>query len=280
MVLVVAAFVVPHLHLGIVTPLINSVRRAALQLRRHRADLRVVERARRVGHAPGDRHRRLPPCWWGQTGCAAAYRGAQLPVGDVGDRVRVGVLAGHDRRLAARLRRAGSPRRHEYLRQVPTVTDIPDARTHVRQQNPRLPTEFVDHPRVGASARRAADVRLAGPHRARRWRVGRHCCACWSAPARPPRSSWRCRALADESTARLAAPFVAVAPTAIWIAVSADGYFAGVAAWGIALLALAVPGGTAPWPVVAAAGSGLLLGWGIFLNYGLGTDGGCPRSRC
>ena len=48
------------------------------------------------------------------------------------------------------------------------------------------------------------------------------------------------RALADENTARLAAPFVAVAPTAIWIAVSADGYFAGVAAWGIALLALAV----------------------------------------
>ena len=40
--------------------------------------------------------------------------------------------------------------------------------------------------------------------------------------------------------ARRAAPFVAVAPTAIWIAVSADGYFAGVAAWGIALLALAV----------------------------------------
>ena len=47
------------------------------------------------------------------------------------------------------------------------------------------------------------------------------------------------RAVADEATARLAAPFVAVAPTAIWIAVSADGYFAGVAAWGIALLALA-----------------------------------------
>ncbi|EUA52408.1 hypothetical protein I553_2595 [Mycobacterium xenopi 4042] len=35
------------------------------------------------------------------------------------------------------------------------------------------------------------------------------------------------RAVADEPTARLVAPFVAVAPTAIWIAVSADGYFAG-----------------------------------------------------
>jgi hypothetical protein len=76
------------------------------------------------------------------------------------------------------------------------------------------------------------------------------------------------RALADENTARLAAPFVAVAPTAIWIAVSADGYFAGVAAWGIALLTLATRG-TAGRPAVAAAGAGLLLGWGIFLNYGL-----------
>ena len=77
------------------------------------------------------------------------------------------------------------------------------------------------------------------------------------------------RALSDEATARLAAPFVAVAPTAIWIAVSADGYFAGVAAWGIALLAMAVRG-TTRLPVLAGAGAGLLLGWGIFLNYGLG----------
>ena len=76
------------------------------------------------------------------------------------------------------------------------------------------------------------------------------------------------RALADESTARRAAPFVAVAPTAIWIAVSADGYFAGVAAWGIALLALAVHAGVR-FPALAGAGAGLLLGWGVFLSYGL-----------
>ncbi len=76
------------------------------------------------------------------------------------------------------------------------------------------------------------------------------------------------RALTDEPTARRVAPFVAVAPTAIWVAVSADGYFAGVAAWGIALLALAVHG-TVRFPAAAAAGAGLLLGWGIFLSYGL-----------
>ena len=60
------------------------------------------------------------------------------------------------------------------------------------------------------------------------------------------------RALGDEAIARKTAPFVAVAPTAIWIAVSADGYFAGVAAWGIALLALAVHG-PARWQVATAA---------------------------
>ena len=74
--------------------------------------------------------------------------------------------------------------------------------------------------------------------------------------------------VSDEQTARLAAPFVAVAPTAIWIAVSADGYFAGVAAWGLALLALAASR-TVRWPILVAAGAGLLLGWAIFLNYGL-----------
>ena len=75
------------------------------------------------------------------------------------------------------------------------------------------------------------------------------------------------RALCDEATARMVAPFVAVAPTAIWIAVSADGYYAGVAAWGIALLALAVRQ-TVRWPWLAATGAGLLLGWGVFLNSG------------
>jgi hypothetical protein len=76
------------------------------------------------------------------------------------------------------------------------------------------------------------------------------------------------RALADEQTARRAAPFVAVAPTAIWVAVSADGYFAGVAAWGIALLAVAVHR-PVRFPALVAAAAGLLLGWGVFLSYGL-----------
>ena len=80
------------------------------------------------------------------------------------------------------------------------------------------------------------------------------------------------RALADEATARLAAPFVAVAPTAIWIAVSADGYFAGVAAWGIALLALAVRR-TVRLPVLAAAARGPAAGLGDLPELRPGADG-------
>ena len=49
---------------------------------------------------------------------------------------------------------------------------------------------------------------------------------------------------------------------------SADGFFAGVTSWGIALLALAATR-TTRRPFVAALGAGLLLGAGVYLNYGL-----------
>lgn len=76
------------------------------------------------------------------------------------------------------------------------------------------------------------------------------------------------RALATEATARTAAPFLALAPAAIWIGVSADGMFAAVTAWGIALLAIAATG-SARRPIVVAFAAGVLLGFGIYLNYGL-----------
>ncbi|MCA1223798.1 hypothetical protein [Streptomyces sp. 8L] len=76
------------------------------------------------------------------------------------------------------------------------------------------------------------------------------------------------RALAGERTARRAAPFLALAPGAVWVGVSADGYFAAVAAWALALLALAATR-TVRFPAVVAAASGLLLGWAVYLSYGL-----------
>lgn len=76
------------------------------------------------------------------------------------------------------------------------------------------------------------------------------------------------RALAGERTARRAAPFLVLAPAAVWIGASADGYFAAVTAWAIALLALAATR-TARSPAAAAAGSGLLFGLAGYLSYGL-----------
>ena len=76
------------------------------------------------------------------------------------------------------------------------------------------------------------------------------------------------RALAAEGLARRAAPFLVFTPSAIWIAVSGDGMFMAVAAWGICALALATKArglGRVVWSVVA----GLLLGSCVMLSYGL-----------
>ena len=78
-------------------------------------------------------------------------------------------------------------------------------------------------------------------------------------------------ALGRRDLARAALPFVALLPGAVWMGVSADAMFAGVVATGIAALAV----GTARLTAGRSAGgvlcavSGLLLGFGIFLSYGL-----------
>ncbi|PJE16000.1 MAG: hypothetical protein CK429_10210 [Mycobacterium sp.] len=157
--------------------------------------------------------------------------------------------------------------RDEYLWEVPGITDIPATlrtfagrivdfqphswTTHVSGHPPGALLTFVWLDRIG----------LHGGAWAGLW-----CLLVGSSAAAAVLVT--VRALAGEHTARRAAPFVAVAPTAIWIAVSADGYFAGVAAWGIALLAVAVRGGVR-FPALAGAAAGLVLGWGVFLSYGL-----------
>ncbi len=156
---------------------------------------------------------------------------------------------------------------NEYLHEVPTVTDIgaavrgfsgrildyqPDSWvTHVSGHPPGALLSFVWLDRIGLGGGAWAGLLclLAGASAATAVIVA-------------------VRAVSGEATARLVAPFVSVAPTAIWIAVSADGYFAGVATWGIALLALAVRR-TVRYPAAAAAAAGLLLGWTVMLSYGL-----------
>lgn len=77
------------------------------------------------------------------------------------------------------------------------------------------------------------------------------------------------RGLAGEDAARAAAPFVALAPIAIWVATSADAFFAGVAAWGVALFVLACTSRRREaYGDALAAGAGLLLGFALYLTYG------------
>ncbi|OBI73583.1 hypothetical protein [Mycobacterium sp. E740] len=264
-VLVVAAFVVPHLHLGIVTPLLNATPKrlhdfaeAAPIFGWRNAHVgwgtipAILIGAAAVLWGPTLAQRlpwRAVPLVAWATSCAWAFS--------------LAMIDGWQRGFAGRL-----ADRHEYLTQVPTVTDIPHALrtfsdrildyqpdswiTHVSGHPPGALLTFVWLDRIGLGGGAWAGLLclLVGSSAAAAILVALH-------------------ALTEENTARLAAPFVAVAPTAIWIAVSADGYFAGVAAWAIALLAVAV-GRETRWRALAAAGAGLLFGWGIFLNYGLG----------
>ena len=262
-VLVAAAFVLPHLKLGV----------------RPRLDIGPERFATHAGSAPIFGAWELHASWG--TGpailvaVAAVLRGpivAQrlswrvLTLGTwavaCGWAFALAMIDGWQRGFAGRL-----TTRDEYLSQVPTITDIPAAVrtfssrildyqpnswvTHVSGHPPGALLTFVWLDRIGLHGGAWAGLLclLVGSSAAAAVVIG-------------------VRALADEQTARGAAPFVAVAPTAIWVAVSADGYFAGVAAWGITLLAVAVHRAVRS-PALVATGAGLLLGWGVFLNYGL-----------
>jgi methylthioxylose transferase len=267
-VLVAAAFVVPHLNLGIVTPLIHASPARIHQL----ADTAPI-------FGWWDAH-----VGWGTPAALLIGAGAVVWGQPLAQRLpwkaltlttwatscawafSLAMIDGWQRGFAGRL-----TAEHEYLRQVPSITDIPAALrsfarripdyqpdswiTHVSGHPPGALLTFVWLDRIGLSGGAWA---------------GALCLFVGSSAAAAIIVTLR--ALNDEACARLAAPFVAVAPTAIWIAVSADAYFTGVAAWGLALLALSVSRrGRAS--AVAAAGAGLLLGWAVFLNYGLALMG-------
>lgn len=72
-------------------------------------------------------------------------------------------------------------------------------------------------------------------------------------------------ALGGEDLAQRAAPWLVLAPTAVWMGVSGDAMFTAVAAWGVCFLALA---GARYRPAYAVAG-GVLLGLCVYLSYGL-----------
>ncbi|GAT71621.1 putative integral membrane protein [Microbacterium sp. HM58-2] len=76
------------------------------------------------------------------------------------------------------------------------------------------------------------------------------------------------RTLGAEELARDAAPLLVFTPAAIWVAVSGDGMFMAVAAWGVCALALATRSRgvrQVGWSIAA----GLILGYCVMLSYGL-----------
>ena len=83
------------------------------------------------------------------------------------------------------------------------------------------------------------------------------------------------RALGAEDLARRGMPFAVLFPGAVWIGVSADGLFAGVVAWGVALVALAATRSGAG-ALACAVGGGTVLVFALYLSYGLVLAGLFP----
>ncbi len=169
------------------------------------------------------------------------------------------LVDGWQRGIATRLASGG-----EYLGVVGKITDIPyfldtfagrildfqpdSWPTHVSGHPPGATLVFVWLDRIGLSGGGAAGVVcvLAGA------------AGTVAVPV-------TVRALGRADLARVAVPFVALLPGAIWLGVSADAMFAGVTATGVALFAV---GARRPSRLLCVAG-GTVLGFGIFLSYGL-----------
>jgi hypothetical protein len=157
---------------------------------------------------------------------------------------------------------------HEYLHEVPGITDIPlmlrefSSRildfqpnswvTHVSGHPPGATLVFVwlDRIGLGGGAWAATACVVVG---------------CLIAVAVPATLSL----LGRPDAARATVPFAVLTPGVIWIGASADGLFAGVTATAIAILALAGRTARRGFSATLASLAGVLLGFGIFLSYGL-----------
>lgn len=76
------------------------------------------------------------------------------------------------------------------------------------------------------------------------------------------------RALSHEDNARACAPFLVLAPTAVWIGTSADALFMAAAAWAVALAALAVSSDGRAWMPLSLI-AGVTAGAAMFMSYGV-----------
>jgi hypothetical protein len=164
----------------------------------------------------------------------------------------------------------------EYLHEVPGVTDIgamlrgfaaripsfqPDSwTTHVAGHPPGALLVFVGLDRVGLSGGAPASLLCVV--------VGASACVAVAVTL---------RALGETGLARAAFPFGVLLPGAVWVGVSADALFAGVLAWGIALLAVGAGRRRLDLlAVVSCVAGGVLLGGCLYLSYGLVLAGLLP----
>ncbi|MFI6855638.1 hypothetical protein [Streptomyces sp. NPDC050416] len=154
--------------------------------------------------------------------------------------------------------------RYEYLQVIDRFHDIPaalrDFTQHILLDSPdNWPAHIAGHPPAATLTFVLLDrVGLRGGGWAGMWCITVGATACVAVLV-------TIRALADETLARRAAPFLVLAPAAVWMGTSADAYFAAVAAWAVALLALAVTRRS----LSRAGASGLLFGLTCYLSYGL-----------
>ncbi|WP_369175381.1 hypothetical protein AB5J49_36900 [Streptomyces sp. R28] len=154
---------------------------------------------------------------------------------------------------------------HEYLRVIDRFQDIPatlrDFSGHILLESPdNWPAHVAGHPPGATLTFVLLDrIGLGGGGWAGAWCITVGTTAAVAVLV-------AVRALTGERLARRAAPFLALAPAAVWVGTSADGYFAAVAAWAVAFLALAVTGHRPGWTGLT---SGLLFGWAAYLSYGL-----------
>ncbi|MCU1397713.1 MAG: hypothetical protein JWN62_822 [Acidimicrobiales bacterium] len=79
---------------------------------------------------------------------------------------------------------------------------------------------------------------------------------------------WR---ISGPDTLRRVLPFLAFAPYAVWQGTSADAFFSGVTATGIALLVVAMTTTQRNVEIASAIGGGLVLGAACFLTFGVPT---------
>ncbi|MEV7804746.1 hypothetical protein AB0O28_17545 [Microbispora sp. NPDC088329] len=132
---------------------------------------------------------------------------------------------------------------------------------HFTRDLPAYPTHVRGHPPLPVLVLWAlAAVGLPGPFWAAVLVVVTGC----SATVAIGLAVWR---VAGEEAARRALPYLALSPAAVWIATTMDAFFAGVAAWGTALLVLGAQ--SRAGRVALGLGAGLALGALPYLSYGL-----------